>query len=191
MTRTTRCRLSKLAPLVCLPLLAACDGGFGGKLDPVIATSIGPEVHALATGANRRLVVTAKVREDDDSEALVICAEPSPDAIEALAASVNASLDARDGERSLEAERASAITTAASGLLKRSQGLQFYRDGIFALCQASMNGLRRKEDVRALALAYQELQKDAKELILAEIRSQGWNSVGTPAVAAPAHAKGN
>lgn len=172
-------------PLLGLLTLSACDQGFGGELDPVIGTTVGPDIHAVATRADRRLVITAQMKPTPAGNDRAVCAEPSPDAIASLAASVNASLSGTRADDSFAAQRAAALATATSGLVKRSQGLQFYRDGIFALCQGAMNGLRREEDIAYLRTAYATLQQDAKDLILAEIQSQGWHTQTIPVIAAP------
>ena len=85
----------KLACIPALFCLASC-GAFGGNLDPVIETGVGPDVNALSDqGADRRLVMsmTYNHKSGNGQPALVICAEPSPDAIEAVAASVATSVD--------------------------------------------------------------------------------------------------
>lgn len=177
--------------------LAACDGGFGGRLDPVIASPLGPDVHALATGAERRLVLAAQIDEFvptgktviidgtkrevltvREKGALVVCAEPSPDALEALSASVAARIEAARGQDlQAKAELTRDITTSVGSVLKRSQGLQLFRDGVFALCQGSMNGLRTPE---LIAKEFRNLTNQSAELIMMEIKSDGWNA--TPVI---------
>ncbi len=176
-------RASSAVALTAILGLSAC-AELGGHADPVIASPIGSEVNALATGAERRLVITTLVTDTSGRTARVVCAEPSPDAIEALTASVEASLAGTSrANDQVTLNQAKELSTAVGSLVKRSQGLQFFRDGIFALCQGSMNGLRHGASITE---QYASLQKDAKELILAELRTSGWNSQPNITIQVPA-----
>ncbi len=172
--------------LVCALLpLAACSGGFGGRSDPVIGSNVGPDVHALATGAERRLVVSTTfpavtVTEAETGktyqtpETTLVCAEPSPDAIEAISASLEASIEANsEAGAAAKAQYARELTTAVSAVLRRTQGLQLFRDGVFALCQGSMNGLR---DQKTIAQEFADLRSDAIKLIKMELQGKAWNT---------------
>ncbi len=184
--------------VIAIAMLTACSN-LGGLKDPVISSSIGPDVHALATGAERRLVVAARTDavvpkekigtgidaittyEIHPNRALLVCAEPSPDAVQALAASISAKIENNaTANQNAKAELARDISTSVGVVLKRSQGLQFFRDGIFALCQGSMNGLR---DPEAIAHQFEQLRKTSAELIMAEIKTSNWNTPPTIVVA--------
>lgn len=185
---------------VAATMLSACSN-LGGRTDPVIASSIGSDLNALATGAERRLVLSARgdayipsvvTKSNGETEttyqiqpdgALLTCAEPSPDAVEALAASITAKIEASSTtDRRAKAELAQEVSTSVGAVLKRSQGLQFFRDGIFALCQGSMNGLRNSE---AIERQFDALRSDAVKLIMAEINTPGWGSAPTIKLEAP------
>jgi DNA-binding transcriptional MerR regulator len=72
---------------------------------------------------------------------LVVCAEPSPDALSAIAA--QAGLSVSDVSQAISAQGGLSETAANIGL--RTQTIQILRDGFYRLCEAQMNGL---EDVQ-------------------------------------------
>lgn len=126
-------------------------------------------VGVLATTAQRRVII---VSADGKS----VCAEPSPDAVDDLISSVTGSLEASlDKAAGTEAgmnaeaaaEIASSITTSAQFLLQRSQGVQLFRDGSFALCLMHANGGVGEETYDREVSA---LRKDAVDLIKAELQ---------------------
>lgn len=126
-------------------------------------------VGVLATTAQRRVII---VSADGKS----VCAEPSPDAVDDLISSVTGSLEASlnkgaGSEKGLNAEAAaeiaSSITTSAQFLIQRSQGVQFFRDGSFALCLLKANGGINSE-VYARELG--SLRNDSVDLIMAELK---------------------
>jgi hypothetical protein len=156
------------ASMICLSV-SAC--GFDRRINPVLPTHVGSEVDALATDANRRLVLSQK-RITDGKENRFVCAEPSPDTVEALAASLKASAKSNRASGNVtEAGFERTLATSAGLLLRRSQGLQFYRDAIFALCQGAMNGITDKERIAEL---FAEISVRSADLIKAEINSPGW-----------------
>ena len=140
------------AHLVSVALAALLLGGCalqGGRTDPVIPARIDDRVSALATGADRRLVLASetKLKADGEGGNLLVCAEPSPDAIEALSSSVEASVAAQlTGSETANVDAASRLATNVAMALRRTQGLQLFRDGVFALCQGAMNGMRDADD---------------------------------------------
>lgn len=75
------------------------------------------------------------------------CPEPPPDVAQSIAAAVSGSLAGKvtvpagqtGGE--LDASFSKSIATEVAALLKRSQGLQFYRDQAFYTCVAYLNGV--------------------------------------------------
>lgn len=67
----------------------------------------------------------------------IACAEPSPDALSALGASLSASGDYK-GE--VSAKLSSAISESVKGLGLRSNTIQLLRDGLYRACEAYANG---------------------------------------------------
>lgn len=135
-------------------------------------------IGVLATTAQRRVVL---VNPEGD-----MCAEPSPDAVDDLISSVTGTFNlsgegtAAEKEAAIQAaaEFASNVATSAQFLIERSQGVQLFRDGSFALCILHANG-NIGEDTYAQELT--DLREDAVSLIeielpiLAERRSKHLN----------------
>ncbi|PTR06813.1 hypothetical protein C8R32_10999 [Nitrosospira sp. Nsp5] len=94
----------------------------------------------------------------------VICAEPSPDALQAFAASQGFSLDIF-GRGSAAAANALSTSSASIGL--RTQSITLMRDHLYRICEASYNGqltefdvaqlLRRSQDLTLGVLAIEQL----------------------------------
>jgi len=118
----------------------------------------------LSTTAERREVLI-KYPENK------FCAEPSPDVAESLVSSLSllAQGNAKDetaGEASARLEATKTLATSIRTLFTRSQGAQFFRDGLFHLCQAYLNQAITEAEYVAL---YKELLTKSQELIQAEL----------------------
>lgn len=127
-------------------------------------------VHALSTKMERRLVVFERKEEGkDDDLRLRVCAESPAEATQALN-SIN--------KLTVELEKAgvpkgsfdSTLSTAVHAAFKRTQGLQFYRDGAYQLCQAWLNGVIKSEEKFFSHL--KELEKNAVKLIGKELEKE-------------------
>ncbi|MHB1098370.1 MAG: hypothetical protein ACYCZR_02330 [Burkholderiales bacterium] len=91
----------------------------------------------FSTTAERREVI---VKLPDNK----FCAEPSPDVAESLASSLSfiakgSVTDTTKKEAEARLEVAKTLATSVRTLFRRSQGAQFFRDGLFNLCQAYVN----------------------------------------------------
>ena len=121
--------------IMLLPILLQGCGRY--QNNPVIDVDIGDHYPGLAVSAERRLIL-AHIKEG--SGIPTICAEPSPDAAQALL-----SLFSLSGEQTIPTGQGThagiteLIETTPFQLFSRSQGVQLYRDSIFALCQMAMN----------------------------------------------------
>lgn len=94
-----------------------------------------------------------------------ICGEPPPDVSDNIASALSFALstEGKLGEKKtvkIVSELARTLNTTAVLLFKRTQGLQLYRDGMYHLCIAKMNGYVDND-------AYQEL---AGELLIQSIK---------------------
>ena len=78
---------------------------------------------------------------------------------------------------------AKGLITSVASLTKRSQGLQWFRDGVFALCQSRMNGFI---DNAEFTKQLYKLRDISKELMLKEMENPNWNAAPTVTIAAPA-----
>jgi hypothetical protein len=179
-------------------LLAACSAPREDPLSerhvPGLFTRSTAEIGVISTGAAHR-VVTFRVKPTSVNEQLAgaFCAEPPPDAAEAIASRLATALDTRvpaaigAGVSNVEVrtnyERA--LQTAVMALGRRSQGLQFARDERAAACQDYLNG-------RIDGPEYRRRLHEAKwlgyDLIRREIRylpsQAGGQSVTAPALPA-------
>jgi len=124
--------------LVVISLLISGCGYYLTARPPVMERKLGApfneSVGALATAADYRMVY---VKISPDAK---LCAEAPPDAASQFASSFAASLSASPANRPLSAEAQTSLAVAMKQLFKRSQGVQFYRDGAFFLCNMYLNG---------------------------------------------------
>ncbi|WP_234416933.1 hypothetical protein [Loktanella sp. Alg231-35] len=180
-----------------LVLLTACGANpfVPPKANPIIIDRTpdeGDYTQTVATTAERRLVLVRQVGTDEQlrlRNANIhinegFCAEPSPDAIEAIAATFELSASNTAAANSQEAQFGQALASSAALGTKRTQGLQFYRDTIFGLCQARMNGFMSNAELKTQLRFAREA---AVRLMLAEINSTGFSTPPTVnvTVAAP------
>ena len=84
--------------------------------------------------AEQRAVLSNK-RADEDLR--VVCAEPAPDALSAIAAQAGVSVS--DISNAVSAE--GGVSEAAANIGLRTQTIQTLRDGFYRVCEAYMNGL--------------------------------------------------
>ena len=96
---------------------------------------------------SRRMVIVGNDSSGNEpnGDRAVICAEASADVTDNLISTLSASLSASGsvaskGSGELSAGISQALATAAQFLYKRTQGVQLYRDSMYHLCQARMNG---------------------------------------------------
>ena len=82
--------------------------------------------------AKQRVVATSK----DASGQMAICAEPSPDALSAIAASQGFSLS----NETINAALNNSLAESASSIGIRTQSIQLMRDAMYRLCEAHMSG---------------------------------------------------
>lgn len=72
------------------------------------------------------------------------CAEPPPDATQSITSAVSAAFSGTASgvpvNPEVSAEFAKSLATTAQSLFYRSQGVQLFRDGLYNLCQAYLNG---------------------------------------------------
>ena len=131
--------------LVALGITVVMLGGcsvFNPSSVPVVEDKVGNKdiggkdkrIGTLATVAQRRL---ALIRFEDGK----FCAEPPPDAVDNISQTLSTVLSGGTQSITANAQVAASIATVAKQLFYRSQGLQLYRDGMFSLCNAYLNGV--------------------------------------------------
>ena len=131
-------------------------------------------VHALSTKIERRLVVFERKEEgEDDGLRLKVCAESPAEATQALD-SIN-KLEATLKKVELQGNFDSTLRTVVEAAFKRTQGLQFYRDGAYQLCQAYMNGVIKSKEQFLSHL--KNLEDKAVKLIEKELEREDFYSL--------------
>lgn len=106
----------------------------------------------------------------------VVCAEPSPDAMAAVAASMAASA-ASGGNDGTSASMSGAVSESAAFVGLRTQTIQLLRDGFYRMCEGYMSGALTPEDFSTMQRRYQ-----ANMLALLAIE-QLTGTVKSPAIA--------
>lgn len=153
--------------LVCMVCLNGCAYYFTQR-PPIMERKMGAPFNestgVLATSADYRIVY---VRIKPGSP---ICAEPPPDVAGQFASAFAAALSASPADRPASAEVQSSLAVSMKQLVKRTQGLQHFRDSATDLCIDMSNGYISQqqylEEKRALRLR-------AFELIKIELKNMG------------------
>jgi hypothetical protein len=98
---------------------------------------------SLSLDAKQRIVLVTE-RGGKDRNQKIVCAEPSPDALSATAASFSGSaavtIPTAQGSASGSGGLAGGVSENVASLAMRTQTIQLLRDGYYRLCEAYMNG---------------------------------------------------
>lgn len=129
------------------------------KTNPVIEDKVGlaskEVLGTLATTAERRTVIVKLIDTPDGNDIGKFCAEPPPDVGENIVSQIGLMLEAQgkltppagepgsEGKGKIDFNKL--LQTTIQALVKRSQGLQLYRDGMYNYCQAYLNGAFQNE----------------------------------------------
>ena len=155
-------------------------------------------VRAASTRAERRIILF----ERNPTGVLKVCAEPPAEALQALSSTSDLRAAIEKGKTGgplskLSAQGEFGLATAVQSAFRRTQGLQFYRDGAYQLCQALINGLfdgetdggakGKKGDYLS---QLKKLQKRAADLIEQEIKQPGFYAGQLPGVSIPGNEEG-
>jgi hypothetical protein len=195
-------KMLKLSLALLWVSIAGAIGGCAWFTSPMERPIIEDHSHdgritTFATIPSRRMVVVTE--HEKGSGNIIVCAEPSADVSDNIASSLAAAITAKgpiaSGPSSAElaASISKTMATTAQHLFKRSQGLQLYRDGMYNLCQARMNGIignaAYQEGARAiLAIAVELIKIEIPQLAT----TQPTNVAGpSPAPAAASTTGGN
>ena len=159
MKRKTLSGATRALPLV-VAFLVGCANlqtvGRTTSIPPIEAKGDGePDGIAIHLDAQQRLVLAT---------ARGYCAEPSPDALSAYAASLGLGI-ATPSREQISAAQGLQSATGSIGL--RTQSITLMRDALYRMCEASINGdlanweiasfLRRSQDLTAVVLAIEQL----------------------------------
>lgn len=132
-------------------------------------------IGTFALVAERRMVL---VKFSDGR----FCAEPPPDAVDNLSASLSAALSADTKSVGASASAAAAVASYAKQLFYRSQGLQLYRDGLFALCAQQLNGAITAGEMKTLMGDLLKTSADLIKTEIPELKNIKADTGGTPPV---------
>lgn len=130
-------------------LLAGCASNY--SLKEFSPTPSGPK-SAFVDIKQRAVLSAVRPGQPANKADVVMCAEPSPDAISALASEIG--LDAKYKE-SVAATLGIAQQESASFVGLRTQTIQLLRDGMFRLCEGYMSGALSSADFAWLSRRYQ------------------------------------
>lgn len=184
--RSTLSTIVGLLTTVVLPLSGCGTSIFAGSKAPVIEDKVGTwpryQVGTLAVTTDRRIVL---VRLQDDSKGGGrFCSEPPPDAGQNVTSAITALLDvsAEKIDATMKAELAKSLATNFQSFIKRSQGLQLYRDAMYNLCQNYLNNSIKQEDIKAMS---EEILNKTLSLIDQELKLTNGNINPPPQQSAP------
>ena len=173
-------RIIKFISIICvvIVLIFGCSFLTPPKEKPVIQDQVGPlfrdkTTHVFSLTPERRTVIVIPKREIVNGiggeRVVKFCAEPPPDVAESLADTfrflAEAQLQKADVSAGVDFYRA--FVSSATSLFYRSQGIQLFRDGMYNLCQAHLNGVITANDY---VVKYHELLEKANSLILEEVK---------------------
>ncbi len=99
----------------------------------------------------QRAIIVGK--NDSTPAKVIVCAEPSPDALSAYAAELAAKADLPNG---VSAQFSSAFQESASFTGLRTQSIQLLRDSLYRICEAYMNGAINQGQYGLLVRRYQK-----------------------------------
>lgn len=140
---------------------------FASQKSPVVEDNVGKQVGTLAITTDRR-VVLVRLQGDSEGGAGRFCAEPPPDAGQNITNALAAMLDvsAEKIDATIKAQLATTFASNFQAFVKRSQGLQLYRDAMYNLCQNYLNHGIEAADVQKLS---KEILENSVKLIEHEL----------------------
>lgn len=184
---------------VAAALVTACEAPREAVMEevhvPGLFTRHTAEIGVISTGASHR-VVTFRVNEEARNRQPrgAFCAEPPPDAAEAIAsrlaaefkATIPVGVQSQVSNVGLSGAYERALATAVMALGRRSQGLQWARDQTTAACQDFLNG---RIDELTYIRWRETVMRDSQKLIEREI--QNLPTMTTNSVSAPVPQSGS
>ena len=160
---------------------------FAGSKAPMVIDDVGDRVGTVAVATDRRLVLV-RLQENSASEAGRFCTQPPLDADQnvtsALAAMRDLSTDKIDA--SVKVALARSFAQILPAFVRRTQGLQLYREAMYNLCQNYLNHAIKDDALQTQSLKILDVSVKLieQELTLAhEAMGElslpaGWGSAG-------------
>lgn len=164
-------------------LLAACSGANQASIYRNYSLeSSGDTAESVLIDAKQRAILsapTSQVRfppgQESRQRKVIVCAEPSPDALSAISSTFSASASGIFGSGDqVQAALSSALSETASQLGQRNATIQLLRDGLYRQCEAYMNGLIDREYYEQIANKYTNAMVTL--LAVEELTAQGAKS---------------
>jgi hypothetical protein len=138
-------------------LLAGCSANFTTAYR-TFEPADGKPSSALIDAKQRALFIVPGPTGSDGKgthRQLLVCAEPSPDALSAISSSLSASFGGLfPSGANVQAALATALSETASQLGVRNATIQLLRDGLYRQCEAYMNGLIDKSYYEQISNKY-------------------------------------
>jgi hypothetical protein len=149
----------RIGCIISLLTLSGCGlNMFAGSKSPVIIDDVEGRLGTLAVTTDRR-VVLVRLQENTASEAGRFCAEPPLEAdqsvMNALAVMRDLSTDKIDA--SVKVELARSFARIFPSFVRRTQGLQLYREAMYTLCQNYLNHAIKEDALQAQAMKFFEV----------------------------------
>lgn len=117
--------------IMSLGLLALLSTGCVANLESIYREFYLKDAPSLSIDAKQRIIFSVKRGED-----VVVCAEPSPDAISAVSAALSGSASYQQ----IAAQFAASISESTAYVGLRTQTIQLLRDAFYRLCEAHISG---------------------------------------------------
>jgi hypothetical protein len=156
-------RFARVAAFLCLTaLLAACGANEAAIYRSYSLQSPNDSGKSVLIDAKQRAILTApadQVRyppgQEERLRKVIVCAEPSPDALSAISSTFAASAGGLfpSGEE-VQVALSRALSETATQLGQRNATIQLLRDGLYRQCEAYMNGLIDKTYYEQIANKY-------------------------------------
>ena len=155
--------------------ISGCQSLGPSAADPVSSMTFGPNAsdsvgEAIAVPPKRRIVIV--MVKPKDGERGRYCAEPPPDVSPELLEQIKALVDAdakvggeQPGKTQTQGQKN--YMEIAQRLVRRTQGVQWFRDGLYSLCQLYVNDAIKGADVKH---AFDDLVRTSSELIKIELK---------------------
>lgn len=130
-------------------LLSACGGNHASIYRSANFASIDDshDGKVFSVDAQQRFLIASEIQT-------FICAEPSPDAIQAVSASLAAGVEIPD---KVAAELATSIASQVGSIGLRTQSIQLLRDAMYRACEAHLSGAITGQQLMILQQRYQNI----------------------------------
>ena len=153
--------------------VTGCQPGLIHKKSSIPASS--GSFNYLSVDARQRLSIAKTIRLENGEHRDIYCAEPSPNALVAVAASAAASGSgtAGTGGNQAAASLAAGATEAVTATGVRTQTIELLRDAYYRACEGLINGVVDEHDYKSIIA-----NVDTSMVALAAIDALGGASIG-------------